>query len=509
LPREYELYPNSLPQKHPNRASGSVYDNVFRHRNFNMIQFLAKAQAGCRRSFPRHLLRGMTTLALSACAMIIAQSACATPLMAESSRRPNIVVILADDQGWNALSTRMDPNAPGSGSTYYRTPRLAGLAADGIRFSQAYSPAPTCSPTRHAIQFGRSPASLKIFGADGIRSFDAEDRESLANVLKRIDSEYVCAHLGKWHIGHSPESLGYDVSDGSTGNRQGNSKDPNDPKLIFDLSKRSNDFMEQQVEDGRPFYLQVSHYADHLRYQAREQTIRVYETERADSATRYQNSPLWAAMNENLDTGVGMVLDKIDELGIRNNTYVIYTADNGYESKRDFGKPIHQRGYYKAYPQRSHKYHVSEGGIRVPFIVRGPGIPANSHSPQPVVGTDIFATVMDLAGGLEMMPSRVEGASLIAHTRSGGHAGINRKDPFLVFKYSKPRVPHDAAIVQGDYKLIKDIDTGRVFLFNLKQDIGERRNLAEEKPGLATRMYNDMTAYFQRCGWNESHIATE
>jgi arylsulfatase A-like enzyme len=120
-------------------------------------------------------------------------------------------------------------------------------------------------------------------------------------------------------------------------------------------------------------------------------------------------------MNENLDQGIGMVLDKLDALGIADNTYVIYTADNGYEDKHDFGKPVHVRGYYNAFPQRTHKYHVSEGGIRVPFIVRGPGIPANTHSPTPVVGTDVFPTVMDILGGLlDQVHEEVEGASLLA-----------------------------------------------------------------------------------------------
>ncbi|HAC81112.1 MAG TPA: hypothetical protein DCG06_12505 [Deltaproteobacteria bacterium] len=426
----------------------------------------------------------------------------------KSDGKPNFVVILADDQGWNALSTRMDPDVIGSGSTYYQTPHLDGLAAQGMRFSQAYAPAPTCSPTRHAIQFGRSPASLKIFGADSIRDCDARNDESLAHVLKSIDPDYVCAHFGKWHIGKSPESLGYDVSDGATGNGTGNSKDRSDPKLIFDLSERGNRFIEEQVKAGRRFYLQISHYANHLKYQARAETIAKYETKHADKATAYQNSPLWAAMNENMDAGIGMVLDRIDELGIADNTYIIYTADNGYEAKTDFKKTVAERGFYKAFPQRSHKYHVSEGGIRVPFIVRGSGIPADTHSTAAVVGTDIFATVMDLAGGANRVPKRVEGASLVAHLQSGGRDTINRKDPFLVFKFSKPRPPHDAAIVQGEYKLIKDFDTDEIFLFNLKEDIGERNNLSTEKPELAKGLYREMTAYFKRFGWDESQISS-
>ena len=113
---------------------------------------------------------------------------------ARENPKPNVILILADDQGWNALSVRADPDNPASGSPYFKTPNLANLAKEGMRFSQAYSPAPTCSPTRHSIQFGRSPASLKIWGADGIKKWDALAGESLANALGKARPEYVCAH---------------------------------------------------------------------------------------------------------------------------------------------------------------------------------------------------------------------------------------------------------------------------------------------------------------------------
>ena len=248
--------------------------------------------------------------------------------------------------------------------------------------------------------------------------------------LKKLRPEYRCAHFGKWHIAFKGNELGYD--EGAYGsNSTGNSKDPADPKRIFSLSKQANAFMEKQVKAKQPFFLQVSHYADHLKYQALPETMDQYKTQGKAKETMYQHNPLWAAMNQNLDTGVGMVLDKVKELGIADNTYVIYTADNGYEDKKDFGKPIHERGFYKAYPQRSHKYHVSEGGIRVPFIVRGPGIPENTHSSVPIVGTDIFPTVMDILGGLDKVPGKVEGASLLAHLQSGGRAPVLRKDPLI------------------------------------------------------------------------------
>jgi arylsulfatase A-like enzyme len=405
----------------------------------------------------------------------------------ENNSKPNFVLILTDDQGWNALSIRMDPAIPGSGSTYYQTPNLDQLAKEGMRFSWAYAPAPTCEPTRHSIQFGRSPASLQIWGSDFIQNFDAKDEESLANQIKIHHPEYVTAHLGKWHIGHSPDALGYDVNTGETVNIRRSTDPWNDPKFTFSLSEKAMKFMEEQVKKGKPFFLQISYYADNLFFEAKKETIEKYTVQFPNAITAYQNNPIFAAMNEDLDTGIGLVLKKIDELGIRNNTYVIFTSDNGYECKLDWGKSVEERGYYMAYPQRSHKYMVNEGGIRVPFIVRGPGIPSNTHSREHVVGTDIFPTVMDAVGSLDQIPERVEGASLMPHLKSGGKEPIKRKDPFLIFRYTKPDLAHDITIVEGDYKLLRDGEDHKLYLWNLSEDIGESKNLVDEKPELARK----------------------
>ncbi|MCZ6671359.1 MAG: sulfatase-like hydrolase/transferase [Verrucomicrobia bacterium] len=422
--------------------------------------------------------------------------------------RPNIVLILADDQGWNALSTRMDPELPGSGSTYYQTPRLAEFASQGIRFSRAYSGAPTCSPSRHSIQWGRSASSLGLFAQCPPSWLKAENKDALPIVLKKARPEYVTAHLGKWHMHRTPDELGFDVHDGETGNINGNGEeDPEDPKLIFSLSRRANTFMEEQVQAGRPFFLQISHYADHLQYRAKPVTIEKYKTEHADKATEYQHSPLWAAMNENLDTGVGMVLDKIDELGIADSTYVIYTGDNGFESKVDFWKPVTERTFNKAFPLLSHKYMINEGGLRVPFIVRGPGIPAGASSRTPVIGYDIFPTIMDIVGHLDELPDTVEGGSLLPLVSSGGKRSISRKDPFFVFRYTKTLGTLDIAIVQDDYKLMKEIGSNTVHLWDISEDLGEQKNLINKQPQKAKAMYQAMTEYFNRIGWDESQAA--
>lgn len=428
-----------------------------------------------------------------------------SPVLQAESKSPNIILILADDQGWNALSTQMDPDIPGSGSSYYQTPRLAELASQGLRFSRAYSGAPTCSPSRHAIQWGRSASSLGLLAQCPPEWLKAENKNALPHVLKKARPEYITAHLGKWHMHRTPDEIGFDVHDGETGNIDGNGPiDPEDPKLIFSLSRRANTFMKEQVEADRPFFLQISHYANHLQYRAKPGTIKKYESEHADKVTDYQNSPLWAAMNENLDTGVGMVLDKIDELGIRDNTYVIYTGDNGYESKVDHWLPVEERTFHKAYPLLSHKYMISEGGLRVPFIVRGPDIPAGSYSRTSVIGYDIFPTIMDIVGKQDSLPESVEGGSLLAHWKSGGTAKITRPNPYFVFRYTKTAGSLDISIVEGDFKLMKEISSGKVHLWNISEDLSEQYNLVEKYPQKAKAMYEAMTSYFHGVGWDES-----
>ncbi len=419
-----------------------------------------------------------------------------------ASDKPNIIFLLTDDQGWNSLSIPADPAIPGSGSTYFQTPHTLKLAKEGIRFSMAYSPAPTCGPSRTSIQYGMSPVSVGKF-AEKLPTSLPPPSDALIMRLKKAFPQYKAAHFGKWHQRtRSPEEIGYDISDGQTMNGEGNSKDPLDLKLVFSMAKKANKFMAEQVKNDNPFFIQVSFYANHLKYQALPKTIAKYEN-RAEQANEYHHSALWAAMNEDLDTAVGMILNQVEKLGIKDNTYIIYTSDNGYENKKDSGKSVEDRKFYKAFPLRSHKYMISEGGLRVPFIIKGPGIPPNSTSRIPVVGWDILPTVLDMAGASGFIPKKVEGGSLLPTALSGGKSPVKRLDPFMVFRYTKTHGALDIAIVQNGYKYLKEIRSGKEHLWSLWDDLGESKNLISQLPEKASELKKNSKTYLARHKWDE------
>lgn len=436
---------------------------------------------------------------------------CCPHARAAASELPNFVLILTDDMGWNALSLPADPEIPESGSSYYQTPHTDRLAQSGIRFSRAYSPSSVCDPTRTSIQYGMTPTALGKFATVAPKSLPPPS-DAMVSRLKAAFPDYKAAHFGKWHQrSRTPEDIGFDESDGQTMNDQ--SKDPLDPKMSFSLARKANAFIEAQAKAETPFFLQVSFYANHLKYQALPETIAKYET-LSERATEYHNSPLWAAMNENLDTAVGSIMEALEEQGLTDNTYIIYTADNGYESKRDRLLPVSERDFYKSFPLRSHKYVISEGGIRVPFIVSGPGIPADVSSRVPVVGWDIMPTVLDLAGASEQIPDAVEGGSLRPLCFSGGNAEVERRDPFMVFRSAMAREEQgvfggvlDVAIIQDGYKFYREIESGNEYLWAIEEDLGESNNLIRVMPELAERLRKNMDAYCERVGWDQKERA--
>lgn len=388
--------------------------------------------------------------------------------------RPNIVLMVVDDQSWDGLSVAMHPQIASSRSTVVRTPNIERLAHEGMRFSAAYAPAPVCSPTRVSIMTGKSPAAVgwtragpSATAADNPKLLppqnprDIADAEvTIAEVLR--DAGYATAHLGKWHLGGGgPERHGFDVSDGDLGNEAAAGfTDPN-PVDIFGMAERAEEFMVGTQERDQPFFLQLSWHALHAPQNALASTRAHYESIPGLRDRQVDR----AALAEDLDTGVGRVLAAIDRLGLRENTYVIYMSDNGGGAGG--------RG-----PLTGGKGTLGEGGIRVPFIIRGPGIAPDSWCDERIVGFDLYPTVMEWAG-IEAASTTLEGGS-IGRVAKGEAREIQRPTKELVFHF-----PHyqgaggpQSAIYLGKFKLIHFYETGASVLYDIDADPGERTDLA-------------------------------
>ena len=330
-------------------------------------------------------------------------------------------------------------------------------------------------------------------------------------MLKAADPRYRTAHYGKWDLRAEivPEDLGYDESDGNTGNRHGDygsDKDTKwtahflnqDPKRIETLTDRAISFLRRNQAAGTPFYLQVSHYATHVDMQTRAETLAKFE---AKPKGRLHSHAAWAAMLADLDTGVGRLLAEIDRLGLAESTYVIFMADNG---AAEFVPPVRNKmdpPSAFAVPPRNHplrggKWVIYEGGIRVPFIVRGPGIKPGSQCDVPVTGWDLLPTLADLAGYRSPLPADLDGGSFRGLLATG--AGIVRRpQEELIFHRYASGYPHSAIRV-GDHKLIKIWKTGALELYNLQDDLGETTNLAMRLPEKAKELHDRLLAYLKR-----------
>jgi len=372
---------------------------------------------------------------------------------------PNIVLILTDDQGWSQVSRAMDPRIAESRSTYLETPSMSRLAREGIRFTSGYSPAPLCTPTRRSILCGTSAARS---GTEFKSKWIPAEHMTIPRALKKANRNYRCAHFGKWgeDMISTPEQCGYDTSDGMTGNGTGGMPrtlgiesgshsegpphfiDNEDPKRTRTITDRAIGFMREQTNAKRPFYVQVSYYAVHLSVVCKEQTLSKYKR-KGKPDRGYTRA--WAAMMEELDTGVGRLLAAIDKLGIDENTYVFFTADNGGRGTVPGGSKLPTN-----VPLRGAKHSLYEGGIRVPFMVRGPGITPGSLCHIPSVGYDFLPTFYDLAGGRGELTDEIDGVS-IRPLLSNPRASIHRPQNSLFFH--RPRRKF-SAIRQDDYKLM-------------------------------------------------------
>ena len=426
-----------------------------------------------------------------------------------NKKSPNFILILADDQGWNGTSVQMMDEEIRSKSDYHQTPNLEALAKRGMRFSSAYASAPVCSPSRYSIQFGQTPARLKMIRVGmNTNHINHQTALTIPKLLKSIDPNYTAAHFGKWGIGVDPSILGYDYSDGITGNKEGgfsykSSKKmqwgntiTEDPKKIFSTTQSAIDFIESQAKSKTPFFLQVSHYAVHSDIMVREETLEKYKNK---AKGKYQKHEGFAAMTEDLDTGVGLLLDRVKALGLEGDTYIIYTSDNG-------AVPIMPpKRFYKQgsnFPLSRGKWDAMEGGLRVPFIIAGPKIKAGIESKTPITFSDLLPTISDLAGYKIPLKEPLDGGSFKKILAKDGKGKVNRFSEGLIF-----HVPYEngialkrahSAIIMDEFKLIKFYNNNELMLFNIKNDIKENFNLAASLPNKVVVLEKTLDGYLSK-----------
>jgi arylsulfatase A-like enzyme len=419
--------------------------------------------------------------------------------LAVAQQRPNIVFMLSDDQNWNGLSVAMHPTVAGSKGTVFNTPSLVKLASQGMRFSAAYAPAPVCSPTRISLQTGKSPAQMhwtkagpSMSAAAGYKMIPPRLTKSLAREETTIaellrSAGYATAHYGKWHLdGGGPANHGYDEHDGNIGNEYaGRFGDPN-PVDIFGMVRRASSFMEKNKQAGKPFFIQLSWHALHSPQNALKTTLKKYD--HLVQGNNYRRADV-AAMTEDLDTGVGRIVQAVDRLGLADNTYVIYMSDNGGGNRRG--------------PLNGGKGSVWEGGIRVPLIIRGPGVTANSWCHTRVVGFDFFPTFCEWAGiSASKLPEGVEGGSIVSLLANPKQPQVKRPREELVFHFPHYQTgdgPH-SALMLGNLKLMKFYEDNRLALFDLSKDIGEQNDLSGRMPQQTAQLHQRLNRYLAAVG---------
>lgn len=484
------------------------------------------------------LLLIFIALALSACGMEATHE--------QAPKSPNIIFILTDDQGWTHTSHRADPDIPESQSDYYETPNMDILAQSGVMFTRGYAPNPICSPTRNSMMFGQNGAR-HIYNKDADWYKKTEDWLTLPKAVKLGNPDYKTAHFGKWHIAMEPKAAGFEYDEGLTSNAAGerfgdeyiSARDytkrvneylkknniPNptgarkvgkpsmywsdeNPKDMFGLTRRAMDFMKASIEADKPFYVQISHYATHLSLVSQPETYAYFKEKKKG---KRHSSTEFAAMLKDMDTSVGMVMDFVKAAGIEDNTYIVLMGDNGgrlslnqigvADTNKALTNAFYSEIHNRNYPLRDGKHSFYEGGLRVPFMIAGPGIQANTVSDVPVTGLDFLPTFAELAGYSETMPDQLDGGSLVSLLMNPKTEEVVRTRDALMFHQSSHRKPR-TAIIKGNYKLIKYWSketkykqTPKVELFDISQDLSETTDLAVQLPAIRKALEAEMLAF--------------
>jgi len=401
--------------------------------------------------------------------------------------KPNFIFILLDDMGWRDLAC--------FGSSFYETPHIDRLAEEGMRFTDAYAACHVCSPTRASILTGLYPARLHLtdwlpgrpepyakLRIAKIKQHLPHQTLTLAEALKSVG--YSSASIGKWHLGGKgslPTDHGFDINFG--GSSAGHHGSMFYPYIIPGVGGQKGEYLTDRLTDeslkfieknkDKPFFLYLSHFAVHEPVQAKADRIARFK--KKVKPGQQQRNPTYAAMIDSVDESTGRIVAKLKELSLEDRTMVIFVSDNG-SLKRDS----------PSVPLRAEKGTIYEGGIRVPMIIKWPGkVEPGTVCHEPVITVDFFPTFLEIAG-VKVKPP-VDGESLVPLLKQEGT--FMREAVFWHYPhYSNNRLPPCGAIRKGDFKLIEFYEDGRLELYNLAEDIGEKHNLAGKMPRKAAQM---------------------
>jgi arylsulfatase A-like enzyme len=428
---------------------------------------------------------------------------------ADTSRPPNVVFILADDLGWTDLACQ--------GSRYYETPNIDRMAKDGLRFTSGYTCGPNCQPTRAALISGQYGPRTGVYTVGGTDRFDTSKRPlvpvenvtqlplekvTLAQSMKRAG--YATGLFGKWHLGqngkHHPSQRGFDEAITSAGQHfdfvtQPKVDYPKGVYLADWLTDNGLKFIEKNKD--RPFLLCLHHFAVHAPHQAKPELVPRFKNKPAVGGHR---DPTYAAMIASVDESVGRVLAKLDELKLSDNTLVIFTSDNGGVGGYVEAGVKATEGITNNAPLRGGKGMLYEGGVRVPWIARWLGkVKPGTTCDVPIIGVDLYPTLLDLAGAKPAAGHPLDGVSIVPLLLGTGTP--ERKAVYWHFPgylgagKDGWRTTPAGSIRAGDWKLIEFFETGKAELYNLKDDIGEKTDLAAKMPERAKELHDALTAW--------------
>ncbi|MFN4258981.1 MAG: sulfatase [Gemmataceae bacterium] len=428
-----------------------------------------------------------------------------TDLAASQAKRPNFILILVDDMGWTDLGCQ--------GSDVYQTPNLDQLAQEGMRFTNGYAACTVCSPTRAAVMTGKYPARLhitdwihghqrpnaKLLPPDWTHYLPSQET-TIAEVLKAAG--YATCHIGKWHLGdepeHWPDKQGFDHNIGGYGRGAPPSyfspyKIPtlkDGPPGEYLTDREANEAVKFiEANKDKPFFLYLPHYAVHTPLQGKKDVIVRYQ-QRIQAGMKHTNA-IYAAMVEGVDDAFGTIHAKLKELRIADNTVIIFTSDNG-------GLTV--RGSTNNTPLREGKGSTYEGGVRVPLLVKWPGVTKpGSVCHEPVMSIDYLPTILDIVG-VRYAAARPDGASIVPLLKNP-RAKLDRDAIYWHYPHYHPggATPY-SAIRAGDWKLIEFFEDNHVELYHLKDDLSEKHDLADKMPNKTNELRARLHAWRKAVG---------